>query len=136
MISYHDAEVIGYVGNGEVLHVECLSKEVRDAARAEAIQVSGLPSSQRPPRYYWAALEEQEGLSRLSRYDVAEYESGKWGDIEYQLDDIAYPDDISSFDLDDDDYDYDEETVTINKVTYDVGAYVGLICDECGERIQ
>ena len=119
MISAHDAEIIGAMTDGGVIHADCIPKGIRFTAMAR-VKVKGLSD-----RYYWWELEE-DGYTALSRYSIGEWESSNWGDLEYHLE---------SGPINEDDIDYTNETVEVDGETVDVSTYVGVFCDDCNERI-
>lgn len=121
MIDVYQATMVAYFTDGGVIHAEHLPEDIADEVSLR-LKDEGLSD-----RMFYTILEEEFGYTPLIRFNIHEWESANWDDLKYSVD----------FDIDEDvEPDWDEETVTDTEGnTQHVGAYVGVHCDDCGERI-
>lgn len=130
MISAHDAEVIAVIGDGAILHTECIDKATRLSAGAE--------TRERDHRFlafdYWDILAEDHGLSALSRFDINEY--GASVGYDYEMSDeraIELTEAIEALEhTNPDSPDLDDLRVELEEL---VEAFSVVSCDECGKEI-
>lgn len=120
-------DVVAYMSAGGVIREESLPDEVRDVV-SERLKVEGLPDYM-----FDVILDEEYGYSALSWFAIHEWESQNWSELPYMFDAVA------DMELEDwgegKNVDYEAETVLIDGEWVDVSAYVGVLCDESGERI-
>jgi hypothetical protein len=134
MIDATQAAIVAYMTeHGEIIHdSHLIGAEVWDAAE-QAARDRGQPVGQG-----WRVFDEvieAAGYTPLIRYSIHEIESSNWEDLPYQgigVEDLAVMTDYG----DEPNVNYEDETVLVDGEWVDVAPYVGVYCDECGERIE